>query len=144
MTPVLILGGIDTGVFTPTEAAGVGVTYGLFVSFFIYRAISFANIQKIFLEGGKFTCMILFMVIGAILFGQVVAMMEAPQIVANYLATLPVSPMTILLFPLIFIFILGALMDELSILLIIYPNTIYLFSSLSSIPSGLPLSLFLP
>ncbi len=127
MTPVLILGGIYSGIFTPTEAAGVGVTYGLLVSFFIYRAVSFANLKKIFIEGGKFTSMILFMVIGAILFGQVVAMMEIPQVVANYLATLPVSPITILLFMLIFVLILGALMDELSILLIIYPTLYYIF-----------------
>jgi C4-dicarboxylate transporter DctM subunit len=127
MTPVLILGGIYSGVFTPTEAAGVGVTYGLFVSIFIYRAVSWANLKKIFLDGGKFTSMILFMVIGAILFGQVVAMMEVPQIVCNFLAGLPVSPMVILLFMLIFVLILGALMDELSILLIIYPTLYYIF-----------------
>jgi C4-dicarboxylate transporter, DctM subunit len=127
MTPVLILGGIYTGIFTPTEAAGVGVTYGLIVSVFIYREVNWSNLKKIFIEGGKFTSMILFMVIGAILFGQVVAMMEIPQIVCNYLADLPLSPMAILFCMLGFVLFLGALMDELSILLIIYPTLYYIF-----------------
>lgn len=127
MTPILILGGIYTGFFTPTEAAGVGVTYGLFVSIVIYRAISFKGLQKIFLEAGRFAAMILFMIAGAIIFGQVVTMMEVPQIICNFLANLAVSPMLILGFMLVFILFLGALMDELSILLIIYPTLYYIF-----------------
>jgi C4-dicarboxylate transporter DctM subunit len=71
--------------------------------------------------------MILFIVAGAMIFGQAITMMEIPQKVCSFLANLPVSPMIILWLTLIFILILGALMDELSILLITYPTLFYIF-----------------
>ena len=71
--------------------------------------------------------MILFMVAGAIIFGQVITMMEVPQIVCSFLADLPLSPLIILGLMLVFVLILGALMDELSILLITYPILYYIF-----------------
>jgi C4-dicarboxylate transporter DctM subunit len=127
LTPVIILGGIYTGVFTPTEAAGIGVTYSLFISIFFYRYLSIDKLWKILIDTAKLNSMILFIVAGALVFGQVVTMMELPQMVCSFLAGLPISPMTILLLVLVFILILGALMDELSILLITYPILYQIF-----------------
>jgi len=127
LTPVIILGGIYTGIFTPTEAAGIGVTYGLFISIFFYRSISFKELYIIIMDSAKLNCMILFIVVGSMIFGQFIAMIEAPQIICNYLAKLPFTPMTILWIVILFIFILGALMDELSILLITYPILYQIF-----------------
>src|SRR4030067_2939457 len=53
MSPVIILGGIYTGVFTPTEAAGVGMVYSLFICAFIYRTLSLKGLWQIMLDGGK-------------------------------------------------------------------------------------------
>jgi len=127
LTPIIILGGIYTGIFTPTEAAGIGVTYGLFISIFFYRTVSFKKFWRIIMETSRLNSMILFIVAGALIFGQVVTMMELPQRVCSFLAGLPLSPMTILWLTLIFILVLGALMDELSILLITYPILYYIF-----------------
>jgi C4-dicarboxylate transporter DctM subunit len=127
MAPVIILGGIYTGIFTPTEAAAVGVTYSFIISFFIYRTISLKKFRAIILESAKLTAMILFIVAGSLIFGQVTVMMEVPQIVCNYLGGLPLPTMAILGMVLIFILFLGALMDELSILLITYPMLYYIF-----------------
>jgi len=127
LTPVIILGGIYTGVFTPTEAAGIGVTYSLFISIFLYRYLSIDKFSKILIDTAKLNSMILFIVAGALVFGQVITMMELPQMVCGFLAELPISPMTILLLVLVFILILGALMDELSILLITYPILYQIF-----------------
>ena len=127
LTPVIILGGIYTGIFTPTEAAAIGVTYGLFISIFFYRTISFKKFWRIITDTSRLNSMILFIVAGALIFGQVVTMMEVPQRVCGFLADLPLSPMTILGLTLIFILVLGALMDELSILLITYPIIYYIF-----------------
>lgn len=127
LTPVIILGGIYTGIFTPTEAAAVGVAYGLFVSTLFYRTISFKELYEIVLDSARLTCMILFIVVGALLFGQVITMMEIPQKICNFMANLPLSHMTILWMTLVFILILGALMDEFSILLIIYPILYHIF-----------------
>lgn len=127
MAPVVILGGIYSGIFTATEAAAIGVTYGLFISIFMYRTISFEKLRKIILETAKLNAMILFIVAGSMVFGQVTIMLEVPQIVCKYLAGLPFSPMIILWLVLFFIIVLGALMDELSILLITYPILYYIF-----------------
>jgi C4-dicarboxylate transporter DctM subunit len=79
------------------------------------------------LDGGKLTATILFIVTGALVFGQVVTMLQIPERICGFLAGLPVSPMVILFLVLIFILILGALMDEASILLITYPILYYIF-----------------
>jgi C4-dicarboxylate transporter, DctM subunit len=119
--PVIILGGIYSGIFTPTEAAAVGMSYGLFVCVFLTRTIKWKELYQIILEGAKLTSLVLFIFTGAMLLGQVVALLKFPETMVVFLSSLPLSPMTILFLVLIFILILGALMDEASILLITYP-----------------------
>jgi len=127
LAPLIILGGIYTGIFTPTEAAGVGIVYSLLICAIIYRTLSFRELLKIIREGGQLTAGILFMVTGAIVFGQVVTMLQIPEKMAGFLAGLPLSPMMILWLTIFFILILGALMDEAAILLITYPILYYIF-----------------
>lgn len=127
MAPVLILGGIYTGIFTPTEAAGVGITYSLFICFVIYRSLNLAKLLKLILEGGKLAATILFIVTGAVVFGQLVTLLQIPDIVFNFVSSLPLSPMGVLWVTLFAILILGALMDEVAILLITYPILYHIF-----------------
>ena len=127
LAPVIILGGIYTGIFTPTEAAAIGMTYSLFICAFLYRTLDFGKVWKIILDGAKLNSMILFIVTSALVFGQVITMLQIPDRTVKYLADLPFSPMTILFLALVFILILGALMDEASILLITYPTFYYVF-----------------
>lgn len=127
LTPIMILGGIYTGIFTPTEAAAIGVIYSLFICAFLYRTLNFSKLWKIIFDGAKLNAMILFIVTSAMVFGQVITMLQIPDRTVKYLADLPFSPMTILFLALIFILILGALMDEASILLITYPTFYYVF-----------------
>jgi C4-dicarboxylate transporter DctM subunit len=121
LTPVIILGGIYSGIFTPTEAAGVAVIYGLLICAILYRTLSLKKLWRIILDGAKLTSVILFLVTGAMVFGQVVALLRVPDVVIGFFSSLPLSPLVILLIVLIFILFLGALMDEGSILLITYP-----------------------
>jgi C4-dicarboxylate transporter, DctM subunit len=127
LTPLVILGGRDTGVFTPTEAAAIGVTYGLFICLVIYRTLSVKKSWRIILEGAKFNAMILFLVSGAMVFGQVVALLQLPDVAFKFLTGIPLSPMGVLFLVLLFIVILGALMDEASILLVTYPSLYHIF-----------------
>jgi C4-dicarboxylate transporter DctM subunit len=126
-TPVIILVGIYTGVFTPTEAAAVSTVYGLFVCVFLYRTIKWKEFAQVLRKSAETSGMILFIVIGAMTFGQVVAMLQIPEKVVDTLGALPISPMAVLGIVLVFILILGALMDEASILLITYPIVYTLF-----------------
>jgi C4-dicarboxylate transporter, DctM subunit len=127
LAPVIILGGIYTGVFTPTEAAAVGIVYSIFVCVFFYRPFSFGKLKQIIMEGGTLASGILFMVTGAMVFGQVVTMLQLPERVCGFLAALPLSPMAVLWMALICVLVLGALMDEAGILLITYPTLYYVF-----------------
>ncbi|MCX5818502.1 MAG: TRAP transporter large permease subunit [Deltaproteobacteria bacterium] len=127
MAPVVILGGIYTGVFTPTEAAGIGVTYSLIICFFAYRSLNFKGLLKVILDGSKLTATIMFIVTGAVVFGQLVTMLQIPDIVFQFVSALPLSPMGVLWVTLFAILILGALMDEVAILLITYPTLYHIF-----------------
>jgi C4-dicarboxylate transporter DctM subunit len=127
LAPIVVLGGIYSGIFTPTEAAGVGVVYSLLICALIYRTLSFKKLWHIILDGAKLNASIAFIVTGALVFGQVITMLQIPQRLCAYVAALPVSPMVILFLILAFILILGALMDEVSILLITYPILYYIF-----------------
>jgi C4-dicarboxylate transporter DctM subunit len=127
LAPIIVLGGIYTGVFTPSEAAGVGMVYSLLICAFIHRTLSLKKLGTIILDGGRLTSAILLIVAGAIVFGQLVSMLQIPEKTCGFLASLPLSPMTILFLALILILILGALMDEASILLITYPTLYYIF-----------------
>jgi C4-dicarboxylate transporter DctM subunit len=129
LAPFIILGGIYSGIFTPTEAAAVGIVYSLLVCALIYRPLSFGKLREIIMEGGTLASGILFMVTGAMVFGQVLTMLQIPERVCGFFAALPLSPMTILWIALFFILILGALMDEAGILLITYPTLYYVFVS---------------
>ncbi len=127
VAPLIILGGIYSGIFTPTEAAAVGITYSLFICAFVYRPLSFKKLREIIMEGGTLASGILFMVTGAMVFGQVVTLLQIPERVCGFLATLPISPMTILWLTIILLIVLGGLMDEAAILMITYPTLYYVF-----------------
>jgi C4-dicarboxylate transporter, DctM subunit len=127
LTPIIILGGIYTGIMTPTEAAAIGVVYGLFICIFIYRTLPMKKMYELILSGAKLNALMMFLVAGAMVFGQVVALLGISDRVCVYLSKLPFSPLTILFFVIIFLFILGCLMDAASILLITYPILYQIF-----------------
>lgn len=127
LAPALVLGGIYSGVFTPTEAAAVGMVYSLIICFLIHRSLSWKDFCKIFMDGSKLSSAILFMVAGAVVFGQLVSLLQIPEKTAGLLETLPFTKMGILFIALFLILVLGALMDEASILLITYPTLYHVF-----------------
>jgi C4-dicarboxylate transporter DctM subunit len=127
IAPFIILGGIYGGIFTPTEAAGVGIIYSLLICGCIYKTLSFRKLWSIILEGAKLNAAILLIVAGALVFGQVVTLLQVPEKIVAFIIALPISQIEILFIILIFIIILGALMDEGSILLITYPILFYIF-----------------
>jgi|WetSurMetagenome_2_1015567.scaffolds.fasta_scaffold03802_4 C4-dicarboxylate transporter, DctM subunit len=127
LTPVIILGGIYSGIMTPTEAAAVGVVYGLIICLFIYRTLPLKKMYELILSAAKLNALLMFLIAGAMVFGQVVALLGISDTVCEYLSKLPFSPITILFFVIIFLFILGCLMDAGSILLITYPILYQIF-----------------
>jgi C4-dicarboxylate transporter DctM subunit len=69
LMPVIILGGIYGGIFTPTEAAAVAVAYGLIIGFFVYRELKLKDMPRIFINTAVSTSVVMFIVATATVFG---------------------------------------------------------------------------
>ncbi|PRQ01103.1 Sialic acid TRAP transporter permease protein SiaT [Enhygromyxa salina] len=119
--PVVILGGIYSGVFTPTEAAAVSVIYALVVELLIHRDIGAQDIPKILTEAVVNMGTIL--IIMALAFGLNAFLVEEmiPERVVDWILARHLTPITFLLIVNVFLLLVGALMDSISAILIIAP-----------------------
>lgn len=119
--PVLILGGITTGIFTATEAGVIAVVYALLVGLFIYKEFTLREIPKIVVEAAANTSMILLIVAGASVLGWVVAYTQIPILIVEALASLTENPKLILLLLIVFIMLLGMFIETLAATIILAP-----------------------
>jgi C4-dicarboxylate transporter DctM subunit len=119
--PVVILGGIYSGVFTPTEAAAVSVIYALVIELLVHRNITAQDLPKILTEAVINMGTIL--IIMALAFGLNAFLVEEmiPQQVVVWILARDLTPVTFLLIVNIFLLFVGALMDSISAILIIAP-----------------------
>ncbi|MDA7966037.1 TRAP transporter large permease [Ruegeria sp.] len=111
--PVLILGGIYGGAFTPTEAAGVAVFYSLFVGLFIYRELT---VQKV-IAALRFTALltgILILITPTLAFGQLTAFYDVPTVVQEGITAITQNPAIVLLLIGIFYIFIGTFMESLA------------------------------
>lgn len=121
LMPVIILGGIYSGIFTPTESAAVAVVYGLFVATFIHREMTPNKLFKIVIDAVKGTANILMLIMAASMFGYVLTVYQFPTIFTNLMSTFISGRVTFLLFLNVLLILLGMLMDSGAIILIIAP-----------------------
>lgn len=122
MTPVIILGGIYGGVFTPTEAAAVAVFYGLFVGIFIYKTIDNAQMLfEIFAVSMKATAIVMFVVTCAGLYSWVASAIGLVEKGSSLLLSLSSNEWVILFFINIILIIAGMLLDAISIYYVFLP-----------------------
>jgi C4-dicarboxylate transporter DctM subunit len=96
LAPIVILGGIIGGVFTPTEAAVVGVLYALLVGFFIHKELSIKDMPRIILDSAATTAIVMLMVVGAFLYSWIITVDQVPQIVARFILGISKNPMVVL------------------------------------------------
>lgn len=119
--PIIILGGIFRGYFTPTEAAVVAVFYSLIVEMFIYKDLNFDDIKKIILSSAKTTSNIMFIMSAATLFAWVLTFEQIPQRLAALMLNVSSNPSIIILMINLLIIFLGCFIDSSSILIIGVP-----------------------
>lgn len=129
-TPVLILGGILGGVFTPTEAAAVAVAYALFVAFFVLRTMSLKDLPDILSRAGLTSAVVLLLVGAAMAFKTVVSLSYAPQILADYILTLSENPLILLFLINLLLFIVGMFLDAGPAIIILGPILAPIFTDL--------------
>lgn len=122
MTPVVILGGIYGGIFTPTEAAAVAVFYGLFVGIFIYRSINNLRILvEIFAVSMKATAIVMIVVTCAGLFSWVASTVGLVEKGSQALLALSDNPWIVLLLINLLLLVAGMLLDAISIYYVFLP-----------------------
>lgn len=121
LAPAILLGGIYTGFFTPTEAAAVAVLYALFLGMVIYREIGLKQLPKLLLRVVENTAMIMFIVTTASVFGWILAREQIPQTIAAAFLEVTRNPTLMLLILNVLFLILGMFMETLAIMLIFFP-----------------------
>ncbi|MEM1064384.1 MAG: TRAP transporter large permease [Pseudomonadota bacterium] len=120
-TPILILGGILIGIFTPTEAAAVAVAYAILVAFFILRTMTLADLPGVLQRAALTSAVVLLLVGAAMAFKTVVSLSYAPQILAEFILSLSENPLTLLFLINILLFIVGMFLDAGPAIIILGP-----------------------
>ena len=134
LLPIIVVGGIYTGVFTPTEAAGIGTVYSLFITFFMYRTLGLKDLPGILNDTIKTTCMIFAIMIGASLFGFVLTILDAPQALTTYVVGMNTSKWIVFIAINILLLFLGCILESVSIIFITLPILFPLVTSLGFDP----------
>lgn len=121
LLPFIIIGGIYSGAFTPTEAAAVGLVYSLFVTVVVYRTINVRDIPGICLKSVPTSCMIAIIIAGALLFGRVMALLQIPQALTEIVVENKMSALTFIIVMNLLMLVLGAMLETVSIVLLTMP-----------------------
>lgn len=122
MTPVIILGGIFSGVFTPSEAAAIAVDYSLVVAFVVYRELDWRKFYKLVVDAGVTSALVMFIIGTSTLFGWELAFCQAPEQVAEFmLKWAGGSGAMIYLMIMAIILIAGMFMETSSALIVLTP-----------------------
>jgi len=121
LTVVILLGGIYTGIFTPTEAAAIAALYALFLGCFVYRELGLRDVFQIFSRIVISCGFITFIISTSAIFSWIIAREQVPQRLAEVMLSLTASKTLILLIMNVLFLILGMLMDTNAIMLIFLP-----------------------
>jgi C4-dicarboxylate transporter, DctM subunit len=116
----VIVGGIFTGTFTPTEAGAVGA-FVTFIAVVALRKGSARSIFRVLLDSAGITSVILFILVGGMLFGNMISITRLPPMLSSWVVGLSIPPLLILIIIMIFYFVVGCFMDSLSIMIITLP-----------------------
>ncbi|WP_419906792.1 TRAP transporter large permease [Hoeflea sp.] len=130
MTPVIILGGILAGVFTPTEAAAVAAVYAFIVSMFILRTMVWADLPRVLIKASLTTSVVLLLVGAAMAFKTVVSLSHAPEILASFILSLTENPYLLLFLINVLLFIVGMFLDAGPAIIILGPILAPIFTDL--------------
>lgn len=121
LTPVIILGGMMFGLFTPTEAAVVAVMYILFLGVVVYRTLNLSNIFQALLNTVNLTSRIMFIVAFVGVFGWILTVEQITNKIGDYLSVAITSPFLVLIFINILMLFLGCFMNVSSIIVLLSP-----------------------
>ena len=121
LMPIIIIGGMKTGIFTPTEAAVVAAFYALFVALFVHREMKLAEIHGVLVRAGKTTAIVMFLCAGAQVASYMITLADLPSTLAGWLGPLVESPKLLMAVMMIVLVIVGTALDLTPTILIFAP-----------------------
>ena len=119
--PVVIIGGIVGGVFTPTESAAIAIFYVLFLSAFVYRELTFKSLRRLLQEGGTFVALPLIMTSAAAVFAWLLAYYEFPQVMVGVMEEFGATRYGVLAAVVFVFLILGCFLDTIPAIIMFLP-----------------------
>jgi C4-dicarboxylate transporter DctM subunit len=121
LAPVIVLGGIYGGVFSPTEAAAIAVFYALFVGLFIYRDLTLKSIWEIFGRSSITSATVLVLIAFASTFGRILTLERVPNMIASFMGSFSESAFVLLLILNVFLLLVGMFMETIASIIILTP-----------------------
>lgn len=118
---VVVMGGIYTGMFTPTEAAAMAAVYAFVIAVFVYKDLKLRDVPRVLLNSANMSAMLLYIITNAVLFSFVLANENIPQQLADWLVGMGLGPIAFLLVVNILLLVAGNFMEPSSIVLIMAP-----------------------
>ena len=121
LMPIIIIGGMKTGIFTPTEAAVVAAFYALFVALFVHREMKIAEIHGVLVRAGKTTAIVMFLCAGAQVASYMITLADLPGTLTGWLGPLIESPKLLMAVMMLVLVIVGTALDLTPTILIFAP-----------------------
>jgi tripartite ATP-independent transporter DctM subunit len=121
LTPLIIIFGILSGIFTPTEASVVALFYCIIIAFFVYKAITLRQFFQILKETALDTAVLLFIIGGSALYSWVLARYQVTDTISSYLSANISSPIVLLILVNLFILLIGCFIDSVPALFLMTP-----------------------
>ena len=118
---VVVMGGIYTGIFTPTEAAAMSAVYAFFVAVFVYKDMGLKKVPKVLLDSASMSAMLLYIITNAVLFSFLITHENIPQAIAEFMVGGGLGVIGFLLMVNVLLLLAGNVMEPSSIVLIMAP-----------------------
>jgi len=121
LVPIIILGGIYSGIFTPTEAGAVAAVYGLLAGVFIYKELNINNIIDVFTKSATNTAMVLLIIAASSAFSWIMTVKGVASLVGTWFATVSGGPVVFMLLVFLLLLFMGCFMETIASVLIVTP-----------------------
>jgi len=118
---IVVIGGIYSGLFTPTEAAAMSAVYAFFIAVFVYKDLGMKDVPKVLLNSANMSAMLLYIITNAVLFSFILTNEQIPQAVANWIQGSGLGVIGFLIAVNILLLVMGSFMEPSSIILITAP-----------------------
>lgn len=134
LAPVIIIGGIMTGIFTPTEAGVVAVVYGLLMTTVFYREFKLGSLPGVLIRAGRTSASVMFVVAGATVFSWILTLNQVPQVLGSWILGFAHTPGEFIFIGSVLLFVLGMFLDTTTTILLVGPVLVPLIAQTGADP----------